>query len=260
MRPIPIRARARSAPLGALPEGVRLGVPIAGQRVFFGDRASASAYDRPRAAATLGAKIVEIDIEPFYETARLLYEGPWVAERYLVLKSLLASSPESIHPVTREIIVKGARPTAVDASRRSTSWKNCAASAMQCSGRSMRCCCRPRRRSTRSIRCWPIRSSSTAGSAPIPTSSICSNCAASPCRRRCAPDGMPFGVTLLAPDGHDALLASIGRAFHADTGLPLGALRCRSRRSRRLRPRPRRTKSPWRWSARICPACRSMAN
>ena len=29
----------------------------------------------------LGAGISEIDIEPFYETARLLYEGPWVAER-----------------------------------------------------------------------------------------------------------------------------------------------------------------------------------
>ena len=38
-------------------------------------------------------------------------------------------------------------------------------------------------------------------------------------------DGIPFGVTLLAPGGHDGLLASIGRAFHADTGLPLGALK-----------------------------------
>ena len=35
---------------------------------------------------------------------------------------------------------------------------------------------------------------------------------------------MPSGVTLLAPAGQDARLASIGRAFHADTGLPLGAL------------------------------------
>ena len=41
---------------------------------------------RGRACATspsLGAAIVEIDIEPFYETARLLYDGPWVAERYI---------------------------------------------------------------------------------------------------------------------------------------------------------------------------------
>ncbi len=37
------------------------------------------------------------------------------------------------------------------------------------------------------------------------------------------PDGIPFGITLLAPAGHDAQLASIGRAFHADTGLKMGA-------------------------------------
>jgi allophanate hydrolase len=37
-------------------------------------------------------------------------------------------------------------------------------------------------------------------------------------------DRRPCGVTLLAPGGQDALLASFGRAFHADTGLPLGAL------------------------------------
>jgi allophanate hydrolase len=37
-------------------------------------------------------------------------------------------------------------------------------------------------------------------------------------------DGTPFGVTLLALAGQDALLASIGRVFHAATGLPLGAL------------------------------------
>ena len=39
-------------------------------------------------------------------------------------------------------------------------------------------------------------------------------------------DGTPFGVTLLAPAGNDGALASIGRVFHADTGLALGALGC----------------------------------
>ena len=37
------------------------------------------------------------------------------------------------------------------------------------------------------------------------------------------PDGIPFGVTVLAPGGSDALLSSLGRVFHADTRLPLGA-------------------------------------
>jgi allophanate hydrolase len=36
-------------------------------------------------------------------------------------------------------------------------------------------------------------------------------------------DDAPFGITLLAPAGRDAMLASIGRVFHADTGLKLGA-------------------------------------
>ena len=36
-------------------------------------------------------------------------------------------------------------------------------------------------------------------------------------------DGIPFGITLLAPAGHDAQLASIGRIFHADTQLKIGA-------------------------------------
>ena len=37
--------------------------------------------------------------------------------------------------------------------------------------------------------------------------------------------GVPFGITLLAPGGADARLAEIGRVFHADTALPLGALK-----------------------------------
>jgi allophanate hydrolase len=83
--------------------------------IFFGDKASEKAYrDALRRCTALGATLVEFDLEPFYETARLLYEGPWVAERYLVIRDLLASSPESIHPVTREITIAGARLSAAD--------------------------------------------------------------------------------------------------------------------------------------------------
>ena len=69
---------------------------------------------RSKRWTALGATLVEFDLEPFYETARLLYEGPWVAERYLVIRNLLASSPDAIHPVTREITAAGARLTAAD--------------------------------------------------------------------------------------------------------------------------------------------------
>src|SRR4029079_10045514 len=105
-------------PLGqisAFPGKLRLGVPRKGQLIFFGDTASERAYGEALERWTsLGATLVEFDLEPFYETARLLYEGPWVAERYLVIRNLLASSPDSIHPVTREITAAGVRLTAAD--------------------------------------------------------------------------------------------------------------------------------------------------
>jgi allophanate hydrolase len=212
-------------PLGAFPEGVRLGVPIGGQRMFFGDRVSASAYDQAiERAAALGARIVEIDIEPFYETARLLYEGPWVAERYIVLKSLLASSPESIHPVTKEIIGKGKRPSAVDTFaafyeleelRRIRDVVFQAIDALLLPTA-------PTAYTVEQVLADPIQLNSRLGTYTnfVNLLELCGLAVPSSIRA----DGIPFGVTLLAPAGHDARLASIGRAFHADTGLPLGAL------------------------------------
>jgi allophanate hydrolase len=102
--------------LGPVPPGLRIGVPIKDERVFFGDHVSAAQFEAAIARfERLGATIVEIDIEPFYETARLLYEGPWVAERYLAARKLIASSPGSMYPVTRDIILGGARSSAIDA-------------------------------------------------------------------------------------------------------------------------------------------------
>jgi allophanate hydrolase len=93
------RARAFACG-GPMPRDVRLGVPLAGQRIFFGDTRAAQAYEGALARlSSLGATIVEIDIEPFYETARLLYEGPWLAERFLAIRPMLASSPDAIHPI-----------------------------------------------------------------------------------------------------------------------------------------------------------------
>ena len=101
---------------GVMPTGLKLGVPIAGQRLFFGDKEYEAGYNGAiERLAKLGCEIVEVDIEPLYETARLLYEGPWVAERTITAQKLLASDPDAIHPVTRSITLDGLRPTAIDA-------------------------------------------------------------------------------------------------------------------------------------------------
>ena len=95
--------------------GVRFGVPRASQLEFFGDTSYAQAFDatltRLRAA---GAELIEIDFEPFLATARLLYEGPWVAERLAAIREFAQAQPEALHPVIREVIGGAARWSAAD--------------------------------------------------------------------------------------------------------------------------------------------------
>jgi allophanate hydrolase len=211
--------------VGSMPKGARMGVPKPGQRLLFGDREQAFAYELALARfARLGVTVVEIDMEPFYEVARLLYEGPWLAERYIAARALIASSPESIHPVTREIILAGARSSAIDAFaalyrlaelRRVCDHIFCAMDVLVLPTI-------PTVYTVAQVNADPIQLNSRLGTYTnfVNLLDLCG--LAVPASMR--PDGVPFGVTLLAPAGHDAFLAALGRVFHADTAVPLGAI------------------------------------
>lgn len=97
-------------------DGVRFGTPRADQLEFFGDDSYRGAYEaalaRLRAA---GADVVEIDFSPHLAAARLLYEGPWVAERLAALRDFFDRKPDAVHPTVREIIGGASRFTAADA-------------------------------------------------------------------------------------------------------------------------------------------------
>ena len=173
----------------------------------------------------MGAKIVEIDIEPFYAAARLLYEGPWIAERYLTARALIASSPESLHPVTRQIILAGAHGTAADAFAafyqledlqrvRDHTFRAIEALVLPTA---------PTIYTIEQVLADPIGLNSRLGTYTNFVNLLDMCGLAVPAAMR--PDGMPFGITLLARAGGDASLAAIGREFHAATGLPLGALK-----------------------------------
>jgi allophanate hydrolase len=106
-----------SAPGGTL-QAVRVGIPRASQLNFFGDTEYARLFTETVVRLeSLGAVRVEIDFEPFLAAARLLYEGPWVAERYCAVGDFLEQHPESVFAVTRQIIAGGRIPTAADAFR-----------------------------------------------------------------------------------------------------------------------------------------------
>ena len=109
-------ARRERAALGpATIAGCRIGVPRAAQLEFFGNREAEKLFAGAVAKLEqLGAKCVEIDFAPFLAAARLLYEGPWVAERYVAIREFIERNPEALHPVTRQIISGGAKPSAAD--------------------------------------------------------------------------------------------------------------------------------------------------
>jgi allophanate hydrolase len=97
-------------------DAVRIGVGRFAQVERCLDEAYLAAYveaiERVRA---LGWQLVEVDLEPFLETARLLYDGPWLAERYAAVGAFLCEHADEVHPVTRAIIARGAEPSAAQA-------------------------------------------------------------------------------------------------------------------------------------------------
>jgi allophanate hydrolase len=56
-----------------------------------------------------------IDPAPFLTVARLLYNGPWLAERAAALRDVVTTRPEIMHPVTRSIVEAGMTRKTVDA-------------------------------------------------------------------------------------------------------------------------------------------------
>jgi len=220
-------AYSQARPLGALarsPSNRRLGVPRAAQRVFFGDERAAADFDEALARlARLGHSIAEIDMVPFYETARLLYEGPWLAERYIAVRRIIESEPAALHPITRGIIAPGGALGATEAFeafyRLEVLRKLVAETFAQIDA--LVCPTAPTAYTTRQILNHPIELNSRLGTYTnfVNLLDLCGMAVPAALHA----DATPFGITILAPAGADALAASIAREFQADTGLRPGA-------------------------------------
>jgi len=84
----------------------RFGVPRAPQ--WLDCREAPQLFARARAALeALGGSAVEIDFAPFMAAARLLYEGPFTAERFAAFGEVAERDPESVLPVIRQILAPG---------------------------------------------------------------------------------------------------------------------------------------------------------
>ena len=94
----------------------RFGIPHQKQLYFFENKEYESLFNQAiNRLEELGGQKQKIDYTPFRKAAELLYEGPWVAERYAAIQTLIEEQPETLLPVTRTIIASAQNFSAVDA-------------------------------------------------------------------------------------------------------------------------------------------------
>lgn len=96
-------SRALALPDDAAPAVFTFGVPDPLE--FFADEEARRAFQAALARLqAIGGRAVPVDFRPFAETASLLYQGPWVAERLSAIRSFFEKHSSDIHPVVRDII------------------------------------------------------------------------------------------------------------------------------------------------------------
>lgn len=98
-------------------DDVRVGLPAFDELEFFGDQPMAEAHRWARSVLDQQFTVEPIPLQPFVDAGSLLYQGPWVAERYVEFGKFLARNPQAVLPVIAEIINGGSRFTAADVFR-----------------------------------------------------------------------------------------------------------------------------------------------
>ena len=207
----------------ALPARLRLGVPAPVDLNFFGNIAYEAQYQAAVArAAALGAEIVTIDYRPFREAAALLYGGPWVAERLHAVTPFIDRHGAAMDPVVRGII-EAARPmTAVDAfegryrlegfrRQAEAEWEKVDALLLPTS---------PDIQTVAAMRADPVALNARFGLYTNFANFF--GCAAIAVPAGFTPQGLPFGVQLVAPQDTDAALIPFAQALHEAAGCGAG--------------------------------------
>jgi allophanate hydrolase len=217
-RELATQARPR---LGA---SFRVAVPRPAQREFCGDIDYERLFEVALARLeSLGASLVEIDFAPFQAVARLLYDGPWLAERYVVAEKLLVTDPDALLPVTRAIIAAGAGPSAADAFRaqyRLLELETAARRALAGVDLLVTPTAPTLPRLIDEQR-DPVRLNASLGCYTNFVNLLDLAAVAVPSGFR--PDRLPFGITLVGPAGTDRRLLDLAARYHAATGLAPGA-------------------------------------
>ena len=220
----PLFASARPQPpwLGRTGAALRVAVPRRSEcdAALGYEHAWAESVQRLQA---LGAEVVPVDMAPWFEVARLLYDGPWVAERYAVVQALYESSPDTLDPTVRRVIGEAHGHDAAAAfraryrleearARLAPTWQSIdvmmVPTATTCPTRA-------------AVAQEPVARNNDLGRYTNFVNLLGLAALAVPA---CLTErGLPFGITFIAPGGCDAALVELGSRWEAGNVLPLGA-------------------------------------
>ncbi|GAB5605135.1 allophanate hydrolase [Sideroxyarcus sp. TK5] len=205
-------------------ERFRFGVPRADQLQFFGNQDAVALFQRScEELETIGGQKVEIDFLPFLESARLLYEGPWVAERYAAIREFFDAHSAAINPVVREIIAGAKKFSAADTfeaiyklealrAETASTWDNIDCLVTPTAGTIYRIA---------EMEADPIRLNANLGYYTNFMNLL--DCAAVAVPAGFQGNGLPFGITLVAPAHQDVPLLHLAERLNrnADSDLPM---------------------------------------
>jgi allophanate hydrolase len=217
--------RAQLAGRAATRPCARIAVPRPKQMEFCGDRFAAGAWAAARTRArALGWELVEIDFEPFAEAARLLYDGPWVAERYASVGAFVAEHRRQVDPIVRRVIMTGRDHRAADAfgaMHRLAELRRAAVATWHSESLdALLLPTAPTLFTEAQIADEPIARNALLGTYTnfVNLLDLCAVAVPAGLRE----DGLPFGISLIAPAGAERSLLALGAHWHDEVLAPAG--------------------------------------
>ena len=165
--------------------------------------------------ARMGGTPIEIDFAPYREAGRMLFDGPWIAERRAALTRLIAGDRAALLDVTRVVLDggEGYDAEAAFAASHRLAWLRRMVERQFVSLDAIVVPTAPRPFTIAEMQADPIRLNSQLGfyshfANLLDLCAIAAPAGALDC-------GVPMGVTLLAPAWRDARLVAIARRFEA---------------------------------------------
>ncbi len=201
---------------------LRIGVPTS--PLLDAEQGGPAAWAAAEALAReMGATLVPIDFEPLHAVARLLYDGPWVAERHAVVQTLMDTQPEALDATVAAVIAQARGFSATDTFRAMYQLKAAQAEAAALWQRVdlLMVPTAPRHPTRADLAAEPVAANAALGAYTNFVNFLGWSALAMPAAVTTA--GLPFGVTFIGPADADTALARLGARWQAAAAQPLGA-------------------------------------